>query len=308
MKCFAWKKVSLGDERQLIRIPWSLGRWYTEEEEDRRVLAEAGHCKNLISLEKYLDAYTTALKAQPFSLLYIDAFAGTGNVELQDGEVQQFVSGSAQRAINVTNKQFDKLVFVEQDPVRCSQLNGLMASYRGRDIVIENSDANWFLENFDHDWDSWRGVLFLDPFATEVAWSTIEKIAGLNALDTWILFPVSAIARMLPVSRKPDDISDAWVRRLTTVFGDDSWRGLYQQSQQGELFGAASEEREPGVDGLFNIYKTKLSDLFGSRFLDRSKTLRNSKNSPLFEFLFCVGSEKGISPAKRIADYLLQDL
>ena len=138
-------------------------------------------------LEKYLDAYTTALKAQPFSLLYIDAFAGTGNVELQDGEVQQFVSGSAQRAINVTNKQFDKLVFVEQDPVRCSQLNGLMASYRGRDIVIENSDANWFLENFDHDWDSWRGVLFLDPFATEVAWSTIEKIAGLEHFKVvWI--------------------------------------------------------------------------------------------------------------------------
>ena len=36
-------------------------------------------------------------------------------------------------------------------------------------------------------WSQWRGVLFLDPFATQVKWSTIERIAGFNALDTWIL-------------------------------------------------------------------------------------------------------------------------
>jgi len=31
-------------------------------------------------LELYLDAYTTALKNQPFKLVYIDAFAGTGHI------------------------------------------------------------------------------------------------------------------------------------------------------------------------------------------------------------------------------------
>jgi three-Cys-motif partner protein len=29
-------------------------------------------------LKQYLDAYTTALKSQPFNLVYIDAFAGCG--------------------------------------------------------------------------------------------------------------------------------------------------------------------------------------------------------------------------------------
>ena len=33
-------------------------------------------------LESYLDAYTTVLKNQPFKLMYIDAFAGTGRIEL----------------------------------------------------------------------------------------------------------------------------------------------------------------------------------------------------------------------------------
>ena len=39
-------------------------------------------------LESYLDAYTTALKKQPFKLMYIDAFAGTGYVEPQDKDAK----------------------------------------------------------------------------------------------------------------------------------------------------------------------------------------------------------------------------
>ncbi len=33
-------------------------------------------------LQQYLQAYTTALKNQPFRLWYVDAFAGTGTVHL----------------------------------------------------------------------------------------------------------------------------------------------------------------------------------------------------------------------------------
>ncbi len=40
--------------------------------------------KKLDILEKYLNAYTTALKGQPFKLAYIDAFAGTGYLELDE--------------------------------------------------------------------------------------------------------------------------------------------------------------------------------------------------------------------------------
>ena len=34
--------------------------------------------EKLAILKKYLDTYTTVLKNQPFRLIYIDAFAGTG--------------------------------------------------------------------------------------------------------------------------------------------------------------------------------------------------------------------------------------
>ena len=33
----------------------------------------------------------------------------------------------------------------------------------------------------------------------------------------------------------------------------------------------------------------------------------NSKNSPLFEFMFCVGHPAGIGPATRIAQHILKN-
>ena len=266
--------------------------------------------KKLQILKAYLDAYTTALKNQNFQLVYIDAFAGTGAVNLpeQDPDAREFHDGSAAIALEVQDKPFDRLVFVEQDPARCEELAKLHDAHLGRDIRIENTEANQYLYSLQEDWRRWRGVLFLDPFATQVEWSTLKEIAALQALDTWILFPVSAIARMLPKSKRPDDISDQWARKLTSVFGDEGWRELYREALQPNLFGTVEHERDPGVDGLLGIYKTKLAGLFGDQFLKQSRSLRNSKNSPLFEFLFCVGNPKGTATAKRIARHILENL
>ena len=263
-------------------------------------------------LEKYLDAYTTVLKKMPFKLMYIDAFAGTGQLKLSSEEdlvdVRGFVSGSAERAIKIDNKPFDELIFVEKKLDRFAELKTLRATYSKRKIEIVHSEANAFLADLHENWKVCRGVLFLDPFATEVKWATIERIAGFNALDTWILFPVSAITRMLPKSRKPDEISPKWAKRLTRVFGDESWHNLYQEDPQGNLFGGVEYQRVPGVDGLISLYKNKLKALFDKRFLETSRTLKNSKNSPLFEFMFCVGNPKGITPAKRIAKHILEHM
>ena len=242
--------------------------------------------------------------------MYVDAFAGTGDISLRlaDDDARAFIDGSAKLAIGIGEKPFDRLIFVEKDAQRYKQLVTLRKENPGRDIRTENSDANSFLSNLQEDWRAWRGVLFLDPFDTEVEWATIEKIAALNALDTWILFPISAIARMLPISKNPDDISQAWADRLTRIFGDESWRALYHVNPQQSLFGDELHQRDPGVAGISSLYKRKLKALFGQRFMETSKTFVNSKNSPLFEFIFCVGNgeEKAVVLAKRIAQHILK--
>lgn len=256
-------------------------------------------------LGKYLDAYTNALKNQPFKLMYIDAFAGTGEISSRHEDAEVLIEGSARRALRIANKPFDRLIFVEKDPQRYGQLATLHRQNPDRNIETENVDANSFLRNMQEDWRSWRGVLLLDPFATEVEWATIEKIAGFNALDTWILFPVSAIARMMPISKNPDDISKKWAERLTRIFGDESWRGLYSPSPQLSLFGDERSERNPGANEIIRTYKDKLQRLFGRRYVDASKTFVNTQNTPLFEFMFCVGHERGVPVAKRIVNHIL---
>ena len=260
-------------------------------------------------LEAYLDAYTTALKRKPFKLIYIDAFAGTGRIELQeDGETIGFLRGSTERALRVGDKPFDELMFIERHPARCAELKKLRRAHPKRRITIQQGEVNSVLGDLRVDWSTCRGVLFLDPFATEVEWATLKRIASFNALDTWILFPVSAIVRMLPASREPDDISPTWANRLTGVFGDESWRRLYREDAQQELFGEPRSTRERGVDGLLSIYKENLAGLFGDRFLPKSKRLVGSTESPLFEFIFCVGNPNGIALAKRIANHILDKM
>ena len=261
--------------------------------------------EKLDMLEKYLNAYTTALKNTQFRLLYIDAFAGTGliNIRESDEEAGRFIEGSALRAKRVDDRPFDELLLVEKDRDQCAELADRMDATEGRRIKIYNRDANVFLQSLDRNWNQHRGVLFLDPFATEVAWTTIEKIASFDALDTWILFPVMAVTRMLTRNRMPNEQHG---NILTRVYGDDSWMDLYHQ-QPG--FWETTNEREKGTQGLIQIYKDRLDALFGDRFMkERSAPLVNSKNAQLFEFIFCVGSsnKKAIGVAKRIAGHIIK--
>ena len=57
---------------------------------------------------RYLDAYLIALQNQKFKKIYIDAFAGTGEIETSDGG--QYLVGSAKRAL-ASERKFDHYYF-----------------------------------------------------------------------------------------------------------------------------------------------------------------------------------------------------
>ncbi len=136
-------------------------------------------------LELYLDAYTTALKNQTFELWYVDAFAGTGDVPLPKAEdgADEFLAGSAKRALAVSDRPFDRLIFIEKDEERSAQLNELRSDYSGQNIRVKNAEANSYLTGLKPPRNV-RGVLFLDPFATQVSMSTLNHVASLECFDT----------------------------------------------------------------------------------------------------------------------------
>ena len=260
-------------------------------------------------LRRYLDTYTTALKNQPFALSYIDAFAGAGMYIDSDhdrGEFEEFHEGSTKIALDISDRQFDHLVFIEENSGRIESLKELANQHPGRGIRIIEGNANLEIPKFCNNMGSSdRAVVFLDPFATEVSWDTVKAIASTQKIDCWILFPLMAITRMMPRGREPDT---AMSERLDRIFGGrEYWRRSYRDSLQIPLFdNGQRREREQGNDEIANNYRDQLRTVF-HRVAEPRRTLRNSKNGPLFELFFAAGNPQGANTAIRIANYILEN-
>ena len=269
-------------------------------------------------LRGYLDAYTTALKdnpspASPFTLIYVDAFAGEGSLRLRHPytaedyeEYKSLVDGSVQIALSIDEKPFDRLYFIEKNRRRWQSLSKLSLNHRHRDIRPLNEDSNhalpWICGQLTV---SDRAVVFLDPFATQVAWDTVATLAATQKIDSWILFPVGAVARLLPTSGLP---LPKWRSRLDRIFGGrEYWEDFYHASQQLSLFeDEPTQQRDQGSLQIATRYRERLESAFYAVAPTR-RILRNSMNSPMFELFFAASNPVGAPIAIRIADYLLRN-
>ena len=256
-------------------------------------------------LKAYLDAYTTALKNTQFNLWYVDAFAGSGAIDALDYDDERaLLTGSTQIALEVTDRPFDHLLFIEKDPVNAQSLKDRVREL-GEDsrTRVDQGDANLSLPAFCESMDPLdRAVVFLDPFATQVDWTTVEAVAATEKCDVWILFPVSAIRRLLP-RQGPTRHEPV----LDRVFGDESWKELQRPAAQQsfDLFGDGPDiETEAGVEAIGRAYMAKLEVAFAG-VAPAARILRNSRNSPLYLFMFAAGNKAGAPIAVRIANHLL---
>ncbi len=278
-------------------------------------------------LEGYLNAYTTALKDQNFHLTYVDAFAGTGYVNPDSMQSQPIwgdelddmsrgiLQGSTRRAIAIDNKPFGSFVFVEQNPEYATALHRMRLEFPDREIRIEQTDANAFLQMWCDvqnrllgvPWNKpgsrQRAVVFLDPFATQVEWQTVASIAGTQSIDLWILFPLSAITRVLPRNRQPNE---AYAATLDRIYGGEEWRTLYQSRIQRTLFGDEMETIRQEQDAIVEVYLDKLRSVFPA-VSPSPKRFYNSRSSPLFAFMFAAANPaRGGQIALNIANHLLE--
>jgi three-Cys-motif partner protein len=277
----------------------------------------------LAVLEKYLKAYTNALKNFPFRKLYIDAFAGTGYrdarrdeggtgqdtlfTDLAEAEPQDFLDGSARLALQV-KPQFDRYIFIERSPDRCGRLERLKTEFpslRER-IDIRQGDANTKIQELCGFFlRTNRAVLFLDPYGMQVEWSTIEAVARTKKIDLWLLFPLGiGVNRLL---KKSGDIPVPWRRRLNLLLGTDNWyKEFYDVETVPNLYGE-SEERlvKVKMETIGRYFNNRLKSVFAG-VAEQPGVLRNSANNPLYLLCFAVGNESGKDVALRIAQHLLK--
>ena len=94
---------------------------------------------------------------------------------------------------------------------------------------------------------------------------------------------------------------------LDRVFGDESWKELQRPAAQQsfDLFGIGPDiETEAGIEAIGRAYMAKLEVAFAGVAPD-PRILRNSRNSPLYLFMFAAGNKAGAPIAVRIAKHLL---
>jgi three-Cys-motif partner protein len=264
-------------------------------------------------LGNYLKDYQKALKGQPFRKIYVDAFAGKGIREIGgnfslpalEGDGKAYLDGSPKIALRV-EPPFDDYYFVELDPDNFEKLSNLKSDFPDRQAHFLQEEANSFLLRMctTFDWYRNRAVVFCDPFGMQVNWVTIEAMAKTKAIDLWLLFPLSAVNRMLPRDGK---IQEAWRRKLDSFFGTTEWyEQFYETKVVDSLLGPTIVQEKAHYTRIGEFFVNRLQTIFAG-VSPNPLFLYDSQNHPLFLLCFAASNEKGAPIALRIANHILEE-
>lgn len=268
--------------------------------------------QKLDALEAYLNYYGTALKNQPFTRVYIDAFAGspvskvrqTGIPpepspfldEVKDSEAQeQFILGSPIRALNVVNK-FHSHYFFDLDESRAETLRKLCNERE--DVTIKVGDCNPLIRELASSLHArkFRGVAFLDPYGAHLEWETVTALAATGTMEVIINFPVAmAINRLI---KKSGVVPEKWSDQLTRCFGTEEWRDIAYRVNQ-DLFGNEVITKQGGVaDRLLDLYMRRLRAIFPH--VATPRLICNTRNAPLYYLIWAGPNRLGLKGANYI--------
>lgn len=278
--------------------------------------------QKLEALAKYLQAYTIIFNRNPrakyYSISYVDAFAGTGSLERPEptglaqfmpdllANEEQYRKGSVLRALEI-EPPFDHYVFIEKSAEKCNELRSLAKQAQAKNVTVINEDANSAILKWCKKLNTKRerAVVFLDPFGAAVKWEVISALAKTRAVDLWMLFPYSAINRMLIRDRKPDP---AWKSRLDEVFGTSGWEeafytttlfpSLLDSTQSIELVHKSADYRR-----ITDFFVDRLQGEFEA--VSKPLPLYNSKGSLLFMLFFAAGNDRSAKTGLKIANSII---
>jgi len=258
--------------------------------------------QKLNKLEAYLKVYSTALKNQDFRLIYFDAFAGAGDIQIGSNEdtlfdaideFSPFIEGSALRALKFA-KAFDKYVFVDKKKENVEALKVLKAKYADISdrIFVYQGDANEEIKDFcsKTNWKRHRAVVFLDPFGNQVVWDTLDAIAATKAIDVWYLFPAGlGVHRQIG---RDGSVHFTHGAALDRILGTAEWRTAFIKAEiVSDLFeGERSESKKVANPAAITEFMIgRMRGIFKGGVLDEWIPL-GTKNVHMYSLLFAWGN------------------
>ena len=285
--------------------------------------------QKLETVQRYLQAYATALKFQPFELIYVDACAGSGSsvpkgtldfvessqVSLEGlsspvADTDEIIVGSAIRALGVT-PPFHRYLL---NDVKRSNVEALEKSVRedfahlADRVDLTRLDANEMLRQLcaSQNWKNTRAVVFLDPFGLQINYETLRLLGQTGAVDLWYLVPVFAMYRQVSGDGQ---INPDGGPRVDAALGTTVWRDVAVAEEASvDLFDQPQFRSKRAVDIAWfeKVAKQRLGEAFGGRVLEETLPLgRNGIQEFSLMFAWANPGEKAKQLAKKLAKAVL---
>jgi three-Cys-motif partner protein len=259
------------DDGLFIRT--NTGKWTTEK---------------LDYLNRYMGAFSGAMKYKWGNKTYIDLFSGPGKCKIRG--TQEIILGSPLISLQ---HNFSSFFFIEsQQKSIQSLLQRCKESSRFPEITFFQKDCNLAVNEIvektqvkERQSGTSMNFAFLDPEGFELKMSTIETLSKIRKLDLLIYFPVMGINRCMHDYKNHPAIDE--------FFGDHQWFNIYQAHQQGKMH---SIQR-----ALMDLYKNRLHS-YGYYFEDEplEVSMQNEKSSTLYRLIFVSKHPLGYQLWKKI--------
>lgn len=277
--------------------------------------------RKLDVIDDYHAFYPVALTRKGLRLIYIDAFAGTGEVFVAEeasepmlpgvASAEEKIEGSAVRALR-SAIPYDRYVFIEKSRSKLSALQQQLAKQFPERIArceFICADANEAIQSICKitDWKRNRAVVFLDPFGNQIAWETLVALAQTRAIDLWYLFPAGlGVYRQIPKEGKPQPKA---AESVTRMLGSDEWKFLFtKKSTADDLFDGPVERisRDVSVKEVTAHAIYRLRTIFEGDVLDEYVVL-GGKKVPWYSLIFACSnpSDAAKTLAHKVAHWIV---
>ena len=274
--------------------------------------------KKLDAFAKYVWSYLTIMKKFHYwETIYFDGFAGSGNRKKQREtplykdlgltlEEERVYKGSAERILNLKdNLAFDYYYFIDTNHQALKKLEQkLLDNKEAKDkkLIFRPGDCNEQITRLANSLKSnkYAALVLLDPFGMQINWRSIEYLKGTRS-DVWILVPTGVVVNRL--LDKKGEITH--INKLESFFGlsEQQIRNeFYLKSKQPNLFGDEVELVQKvlnPIDKIVNVYIKQLKTIW-DYVIERPLVLENSKNVPIFHFIFASNNKNAVRIAKDI--------
>lgn len=235
-------------------------------------------------LREYAAVYSRILASKKLEHLYIDAFAGAG---VHKAKVSgALVAGSPSIALTIS-PPFREYHFIDLNESKVASLEALSGTRH--DVHVHHGDCNKILldevfprAKFE---DYRRALCILDPYGLDLDWQVISAAGRMRSIELFVNFPVQDMNRNV-LWRNPGRVSPAQARRMTTYWGDESWKtAAYKPASQQSLFGDAGEEKASN-DQVAEAFRQRLQTAATFAHVPEPVAMRNSRNAIVYYLFF----------------------